>query len=73
MTMSVIASVSTVGSKKLPPWAARLPPLTTLAPFFNASAMWLSTFPTAFMSFGEPITARGANPSATSAGRLVDG
>jgi hypothetical protein len=26
MTMSVVTSVKTVGSKKLPPWAARLPP-----------------------------------------------
>jgi hypothetical protein len=34
MTMSVVTSVSTVGSKKLPPSAARLPPVTTLAPFF---------------------------------------
>ena len=31
MTMSVVTSVKTVGSKKLPPWAARLPPVTTLA------------------------------------------
>jgi hypothetical protein len=33
-----------VGSKKLPPCAARLPPVTILAPFFKASAMWASTF-----------------------------
>ena len=31
MTMSVVTSVNTVGSKKLPPCAARLPPVTTLA------------------------------------------
>src|SRR5947208_11046776 len=65
MTMSVVTSVSTVGSKKLPPWAARLPPVTTLAPFFTASAMCVSTFSTAFMSINGPITAPGSNPSAT--------
>ena len=48
MTMSVVTSVSTVGSKKLPPCAARLPPVTTLAPFLTASAMCASTFSTAF-------------------------
>jgi hypothetical protein len=48
MTMSVVTSVNTVGSKKLPPCAARLPPVTTLAPFFSASAMCASTFSTAF-------------------------
>jgi hypothetical protein len=32
MTMSVVTSVSTVGSKKLPPCAARLPPVTILTP-----------------------------------------
>src|ERR1700694_3356741 len=58
MTMSVVTSVSTVGSKKLPPWAARLPPVTTLAPFLTASAMCASTFSTAFLS----ITAPGSNP-----------
>jgi len=50
MTMSVVTSVSRVGSKKLPPCAARLPPVTTLAPFLTASAMCSSTFSTAFMS-----------------------
>jgi hypothetical protein len=50
MTMSVVTSVSTVGSKKVPPCAARLPPMTTLAPFLTASAMCASTFPTASMS-----------------------
>jgi hypothetical protein len=44
MTMSVATSVSTVGSKKLPPCAARLPPVTILAPFLTASAMCASTF-----------------------------
>src|SRR5271167_2896418 len=62
MTMSVVTSVSTVGSKKLPPWAARLPPVTTLAPFLTASAMCDSTFSTAFMSISGPITAPGSNP-----------
>src|ERR1700736_2661746 len=57
MTMSVVTSVSTVGSKKLPPCAARLPPVTTLAPFLTASAMWASTFSTAFMPISGPITA----------------
>ena len=77
MTMSVVTSVNTVGSKKLPPWAARLPPVTTLAPFLTASAMCASTFSTAFMSISGPITAPGSNPSATfiapavSASRLV--
>src|SRR6266852_2772988 len=64
MTMSVVTSVSTVGSKKLPPCAARLPPVTTLAPFFSASAMCASTFSSAFMSISGPITAPGSNPSA---------
>jgi hypothetical protein len=78
MTMSVVTSVSTVGSKKLPPWAARLPPVTILAPFLTASAMCASTFSTAFMSIRGPITAPGSNPSATfiapavSARRLVN-
>jgi hypothetical protein len=62
--MSVVASVSTVGSRKLPPCAARLPPVTTLAPFFKASAMCDSTFSTAFMLMSGPITAPGSNPSA---------
>src|SRR6266446_5000328 len=62
MTMSVVTSVSTVGSKKLPPWAARLPPVATLAPFFSASAMCASTFSTAFMSISGPITAPGLEP-----------
>jgi hypothetical protein len=35
MTMSVVTSVKTVGSKKLPPCAARLPPVTILAPFLT--------------------------------------
>ena len=43
-----------VGSKRLPPCAARLPPVTTLAPFFKASAMCASTFSTAFMSISGP-------------------
>src|ERR1700736_2692562 len=55
MTMSVVTSVNTVGSKKLPPWAARLPPITTLAPFLTASAMCASTFSTAFMSISEAL------------------
>src|SRR5262249_6399999 len=62
---SVVTSVSTVGSKKVPPCAARLPPVTTLAPFFRASAMCASTFSTAFMSMSGPITAPGSNPSPT--------
>ena len=45
--------------------AARLPPVTTLAPFLTASAMCASTFSTAFMSISGPITAPGSNPSAT--------
>jgi hypothetical protein len=65
MTMLVVTSVSTVGSKKLPPWAARLPPRTTLAPFLTVSAMCASTFSTAFMSISGPIRAPGSNPWAT--------
>src|SRR5712672_2954502 len=42
MTMSVVTSVSTVGSKKLPPCSARWPPVTTWAPFLTASAMCAS-------------------------------
>jgi hypothetical protein len=78
MTMSVVTAVKTVGSKKLPPCAARLPPVTTLVPFLTASAMCASTFSTAFMSIKGPITAPGSNPSATfiapavSARRLVN-
>ena len=51
--------------------------MTTLAPFFTASAMRASTFSTAFLSMSGPITAPGSNPSATfiapavSARRLV--
>ena len=44
MTMSVVRSVNTVGSKNVPPSAERLPPVTTLAPFLTASAMCASTF-----------------------------
>src|SRR5215472_11112600 len=62
MTMSVVTSVSTVGSKKVPPSALRLPPSATLAPFLTASAMCASTFSTAFMSISGPITAPGSNP-----------
>src|SRR5215510_9799190 len=65
MTMSVVTSVRTVGSKKVPPSADRLPPVTTLAPFFTASAICASTFSTAFMSIKGPITTPGSNPSAT--------
>jgi hypothetical protein len=32
MIMSVVTSVSAVGSKNLPPRAARLPPVTTFVP-----------------------------------------
>jgi hypothetical protein len=39
MTISVVTSVKTVGSKQLPPCAARLPPVTVLALFLTASAM----------------------------------
>src|SRR5213082_1565383 len=60
--MSVVTSVNTVGSKKLPPCAARLPPRTTLAPFLTASAMCASTFSTAFMSISGPITAPRLEP-----------
>src|SRR5260370_37327512 len=35
MTVSVVASVSTVGSKKLPPCAAHLPPRTTCGSFLD--------------------------------------
>jgi hypothetical protein len=56
MTMSVVTSVSTVGSKKLPPSADRSPPVTTLAPFLTASAIFASTFSTASMSIKGPIT-----------------
>jgi len=64
--MSVVTSVSTVGSKKLPPKALRFPPMTILAPFFKASPICASTFSTAFMSMSGPMTAPGSNPSATS-------
>jgi hypothetical protein len=64
MTMSAVTSVKTVGLKKLPSWAVRLPPVTTLAPFLTASAMCASTFSTTFMSISGPITAPGSNPSA---------
>jgi hypothetical protein len=50
----VVTSANTVGSKKLPPCAARLPPRTTLAPFLTASAMCASTFSTAFISMSGP-------------------
>jgi hypothetical protein len=50
MTMSVVTSVNTVGSKKLRPYAARLLPRIALAPFLTASAMCASTFSTAFMA-----------------------
>jgi hypothetical protein len=65
MTTSVVTSVSTVGSKKLPPWAARLPSVTTLAPLLIASAMCASTFSTPFMSISGLITAPGSNAWAT--------
>ena len=65
MTMSVVTSVRTVGSKKLPPNGLRLPPVTTFAPFLTASAICASTFSTARMSINGPITAPGSNPSAT--------
>jgi hypothetical protein len=77
MIMSVVTSVRTVGSKKVPPSAERLPPSATFAPFLTASAMCASTFSTAFMSINGPITAPGSKPSATfmapavSASRLV--
>ena len=63
--MSVVTPVSTVGSKKLPPSAWRLPPTTTLAPFCTASAMCSSTFSTAFMSISGPITTPGSTPLPT--------
>jgi hypothetical protein len=60
MTMSVVTSVSTVGSKKVPPCMARLPPVTTLGLFFRVSAVCASTFSTAFMSISGLITVRGS-------------
>jgi hypothetical protein len=62
MTMSVVTSVSTVGSKKEPPSADRLPPMTTFGPLLTASAMCASTFSTAFMSISGPITAPRLEP-----------
>jgi hypothetical protein len=61
----------------VPPSAKRLPPVTTLAPFFTASAMCASTFLTSFVSVSGPVTAPGSSPSpifiapAVFAGRLV--
>jgi len=69
MTMSVVTSVSTVGSKKLPPCAARLPLVTTLAPFSTASAMCASTFSTAFMS----INVRSPHPARTRQPPVISG
>jgi hypothetical protein len=62
MTISVITSISAVGSKKPPFWAARLPPLTILTPFLTASAMCASTLSTALMSMSGPITAPRLEP-----------
>jgi hypothetical protein len=54
MTISVVTSVKTVGSKKVPPSAERLQPVTILAPFLAASAICASTF----SSISEPRSAR---------------
>jgi hypothetical protein len=65
MTMSVVTSVNTVGSKKLPPRAARLPPGTTLAPFSDRIGdMRLDLLDRLHVDQG-PITAPGSNASAT--------
>ena len=40
-----------------------VPPVTIFAPFLTASAIWASTFSTAFVSIKEPITAPGSDPS----------
>ena len=49
--------------KSCRPCAARLPPVTTLSPFFTASAICASTFSTAFMSINGPITPKRRVPA----------
>jgi|SRR5215472_4164826 len=61
MTMSVVTSVNTAGSKKMPPSAERLPPVTTVAPFLTASAICASTFSTAFISMPSSPKANGGS------------
>src|SRR6266566_9456116 len=58
MTISVVTSVSTVGSKKQPPCAARLPPVTTLAPFLTASVMCASPFDSFDEGANRPVIGR---------------
>ena len=69
--MSVVTSVSTVGSKKLPPnlyvdGGRRVAASDHLGALPDRLGMCASTFSTAFMSIIGPITTPGLNPSATS-------
>jgi hypothetical protein len=54
---------STVGSKKLPPSAWRLPPVTILAPPLTASAMCFSTLSIASMLISGPWVTPASVPS----------
>src|SRR5450755_2405393 len=56
-------SDSTVGSKKVPPSAWRLPPVTILAPCLTASAMCFSTLSIASMLISGPWVTPASVPS----------
>jgi hypothetical protein len=59
-----VTSAKTVGSKKRPPRACRLPPIITRAPFFSASSMCSSTLATALSSISGPCVAPASRPLA---------
>ena len=63
--MAAVTSVSTVGSKNVPPSAWRLPPCTMRAPLAVASARCSSTLASALVSISGPWSVGPFSPSPT--------
>src|SRR5205807_2009377 len=64
-SMSRVTSTTTVGSKKVPPSAWRLPPCTIRAPLPTASARCCSTLASALVSMSGPCSVGPLSPSPT--------
>src|SRR5437773_133218 len=63
--LPILTLARTVGSKKVPPSAWRLPPVRIFAPLASASLMCSSTFSTAALSMSGPCTTPGSMPLPT--------
>ena len=61
--MSGFTPVTTVGWKKVPPSACRLPPVTTLPPPATTSAICSSTLSTAAALISGPVVTPAFSPS----------